>query len=123
MLLNDFYTLEDVHIDADEITGKVFFNAEHEIFKGHFPNQPVVPGVCMIQMIKEIMEQNLDTKLQLTQGNQIKFLKLIDPKATPELSVLITWKKDDNQIITTAAFKDEEVNVLKFQGVFILIGG
>ena len=122
MLLNDFYKLVDVLLNVDDLTGKVIFNAEHEIFKGHFPDQPVVPGVCMIQMIKEILEQNLGMKLQLSQGNQIKFLKLIDPKVTPELSVFINWQNTENQIITSATFKDQDANVLKFQGVFQLQG-
>ena len=57
MLLNDFFTINDKVSSETEIWAELYINATHKIFEGHFPNQPVVPGVCMMQMIKEILEQ------------------------------------------------------------------
>ena len=56
MLLNDFFTIRDKVTSETEIWAELIINSNHKIFEGHFPNQPVVPGVCMMQMIKEITE-------------------------------------------------------------------
>lgn len=118
MLLNNFYKIKEITCGSNELNGQILINAEHEIFKGHFPNQPIVPGVCMIHIIKEILEHNWDTKLLLIEGKQIKFLKLIDPKLTPELSFFINWEKMENQYDIIANFKDGAFPVLKFQGMY-----
>ena len=51
MLMNDFYTISDLQTEEFSISCKATFNKDHDIFNGHFPGQPVVPGVCMMQMI------------------------------------------------------------------------
>ena len=56
MLLGNFFTIINKEITDNSATLLISINAAHPIFEGHFPGQPVVPGVCMIQMIKEMME-------------------------------------------------------------------
>ena len=58
MLLNNFFTINDKVSSATEIWAELFINADHKIFEGHFPNQPVVPSVYIIQIIKEIDEKS-----------------------------------------------------------------
>ncbi|MEJ0079486.1 MAG: hypothetical protein WDM78_00620 [Puia sp.] len=29
--------------------------ADQAIFSGHFPGQPVLPGVCMMEMVAEVL--------------------------------------------------------------------
>ena len=55
MLLNDFFTINDKVSSATEIWAELFINADHKIFEGHFPNQPVVPGVCMMHMLHNFL--------------------------------------------------------------------
>ena len=50
-MLKDFYTLNTLQqIAANTYLCTLTLNAEHPIFKGHFPNNPVTPGVCMMQI-------------------------------------------------------------------------
>ena len=79
MLLNDFFTINDTVSSETEIWAELFINANHKIFEGHFPNQPVVPGVCMMQMIKEILETVIGKKPIWCRLHDMKFLAVINP--------------------------------------------
>jgi len=100
------------------LNATIIFNPEHEIFKGHFPDQPVVPGVCMVQMVKEFMELATEQQLLFHKGHQIKFLQLIVPEKTAVVQVNISWKKENDAYLTTADFKKENLPVFKLSGVF-----
>ena len=66
MLLENFYKI--IHIKERE-DGKqaieIELNPGHVLYQGHFPGQPVVPGVCTLQIIKESAEQIANQHLQL----------------------------------------------------------
>jgi 3-hydroxyacyl-[acyl-carrier-protein] dehydratase len=64
MLQPDFYSfIRIVSNGSSSLEASFLLNPKHAIFAGHFPGQPVVPGVCMLQIIKEGLEQALDKKL------------------------------------------------------------
>lgn len=52
MLLNDFFKITDIK-NADKYTISIEMNPKHDIYKGHFPGNPITPGVCLTQMVKE----------------------------------------------------------------------
>ena len=60
MLLNDFYTINKQTDQDGIITSSITLNLNHPIYKGHFPQQPVVPGVCMMQMMAELVGEALE---------------------------------------------------------------
>ncbi len=70
-------------------------NPQHPVYAGHFPQQPVVPGVCMLQIIKECLEKIYQTSLQYKQIASCKFLSAINPNEKPELELLYTIKKGE----------------------------
>lgn len=106
MLMNDFYTLSDIAREGNKWNGRIRFNAAHAIFTGHFPGQPVVPGVCMMQIVKEVMELILNKKMQIQQAGQVKFLQLITPEITP--FVHIEWETTEDDFVVSASFKAEK---------------
>ena len=111
-MLNDFFTISNTESSATEIWAELFINADHKIFKGHFPNQPVVPGVCMMQMIKEIVENVLDKQTNLVHAADMKFLAVIDPTKNNLVQATIKYSTDETGIINIAAsiYKDELVH-------------
>ncbi len=80
MLLGDFFTIHHLEETGFDIKAGLVINAGHKIFEGHFPGQPVVPGVCMMQMVKEIMEQVIGEKTNLIRAYEMKFLAIINPQ-------------------------------------------
>jgi len=91
-------------------------NPDHAIYQGHFPAHPVVPGVCLLQLIKESVENIRHQKMQYTQISSCKFLSAINPTDTPRIS--LTWSvketEDHNlQLQAEGIAKDEPFIKLK----------
>lgn len=57
MLIDSLFTIKEIKIAEESILSIVSVDAGHKIFEGHFPGQPVLPGVCQIQLIKELLEK------------------------------------------------------------------
>jgi len=60
-----FYTKQSVTKTETGIKAELTFHAEHELYKGHFPGNPITPGVCLVQSINDLVEDHFD-------GAQIK---------------------------------------------------
>ncbi len=86
MLLTNFYTVISLEsTGANTHLAHIRVNAQHEVFKGHFPGNPVMPGVCMMQIIKEIAETICGCTLRMQSMSNVKFMALINPDVNPEL--------------------------------------
>ncbi|MEW5674711.1 3-hydroxyacyl-ACP dehydratase [Flavobacterium enshiense] len=97
MLLKDFYTVEQLeNVSEGKYNAIVHLNNKHEIFKGHFPDNPVTPGVCMMQIIKELSQEILGSSLLMTSCSNVKFMALINPDVTPKLKLELEISGDLN---------------------------
>ena len=120
MLAGDFYIVNDYKQEANIVKAVLELNAAHEIFAGHFPRQPVVPGVCMMQMIKDLAEQALDKKLNLARADDMKFLALIDPVANNIIQAELKYTEgEEDKIHVTASLSKDALIHFKFKGSFI----
>lgn len=118
-LINDFYTVESSQTEENKISATVVLNQQHAIFKGHFEQMPVVPGVCQTQMIKELLQQTTNKNLTLIKGDNIKFTGMIVPAQTPKVQIEITYKLLENSYQTEAKLFSENTTFTKFKGEFI----
>jgi 3-hydroxyacyl-[acyl-carrier-protein] dehydratase len=100
MLLKDFYKIISLENTADsKYKAVILINEEHDIFKGHFPGNPIMPGVCMMQIIKELVEQITESSLFMQSLSNVKFMALINPFQTPELLLeLDVTETEDNTV-------------------------
>ncbi|MDR0536854.1 MAG: glycosyltransferase [Tannerellaceae bacterium] len=79
-LKDDFYHIErHAAGEAQSFVFHVTLHREHFIYKAHFPGLPVTPGVCLIQMCKELMEEHVSAPLLLGKLVNVKFLAVINP--------------------------------------------
>lgn len=116
---NDFYTVVHFSEENDTIRATLELNAAHRIFEGHFPAQPVVPGVCMIQMVKELLETATDKRMLLRQADPIKFLSVIDPMQYKPVQAEIRYSNTaGNEWQVTASLYCDETVCFKLKGVF-----
>lgn len=71
------------------------------IYRVHFPEQPITPGVCIIQIASELLSQLYSLAFELSSVSNAKYLAVINPQDTHELSY--TFKK--------VVFDDENTSV------------
>jgi 3-hydroxyacyl-[acyl-carrier-protein] dehydratase len=119
VLLNDFYTTSDFEQTGGDITCRIMFNAGHAIFGGHFPDHPVVPGVCMMEIVKEMLQQQLGKPLMLSTAGNVKFLQLITPDVQP--TIHINWKETEQGYQVNASFKSGTTTLFKLDGLYIVM--
>jgi len=119
ILAGDFYTVVSTVKEADKIQAILKINPEHAIFRGHFPGQPVVPGVCMMQIVKELLETATSRSLRLHTGLDLKFLSVIDPGKNNTIHTETDYNVlASGDINVTARLFYNETTFFKFKGVF-----
>ena len=74
----------------------------------HFPDNPVTPGVCLLQMATEMLEQKYAKRLLLCKAKSIKFKKIIGPDEEPRF-VFTKLAFADQQLSATVSIEDDEV--------------
>lgn len=123
MLLQDFYKIISIRNDETQKHSiSITVNKDHKIFNGHFPENPVVPGVCMLQITKELVEKITGESLFLQKVINAKFTALINPEVNPGLVLeLDIIKIDENQIKVKNATYFNETLALKLIGVYKII--
>lgn len=98
-ILTNFYTLESSEKSENgSFVAKIKLNPDHEIFKGHFPGNPVTPGVCMMQIVKDLTEIFTASKLFLKSASNVKFMAIINPFETPDLVLQLDINEKDGEI-------------------------
>ena len=61
------------------------------IYQAHFPGEPITPGVCIVQIGKELVEELLAEQtsksqtLEIIKVKNVKFLSVISPNETKQL--------------------------------------
>ncbi len=95
-------------------------NGHSNIFDGHFPGQPVVPGACMLQLVKDVLAEHLSLKLKLLKADNIKFLGLVQP-GNDQLGLQVNYQIIDDQIKVTATLSTTESISMKLQGTFATV--
>lgn len=88
----------------------VELNPSCVIYQAHFPGEPITPGVCIVQIGKEVIEDLLleqssaSRRLEIIKAKNIKFLSVISPNETPILTYQVRKLgfSDDNMTIENA---------------------
>ena len=119
MLLNDFFSISKLEKEGFEIRADLVIDANHKIFEGHFPGHPVVPGVCMMQMVKEILEKVIGKKTNLIRAGEMKFLAIINPKENNMIRATLKYniEENGNMAVSATLFKESLIH-FKFKGLF-----
>ena len=90
MLIPDFY---EVISRKDREDGSAVFevrlNPQCSVYEGHFPGEPISPGVCNIEMIRECAELVAGRPLRIEEVSLCRFLKLVTPAAVPQAQIII----------------------------------
>jgi len=120
MLLKDFYKVLSLeNTDAQKYVAVIKINPAHDVFKGHFPGNPIMPGVCMMQIIKELTESITQLPLVMQSLSNVKFMALINPDVTPELRLELDITKTEDALVkvkNTTIFND--TTALKLSSVY-----
>ena len=85
-LLNNLYRISEREITALSARYSIVLEEKYFIYKAHFPDEPITPGVCVIQIAKELLEDYAQKRYTIKTIKNVKFLNVISPVTTPHVT-------------------------------------
>jgi 3-hydroxymyristoyl/3-hydroxydecanoyl-(acyl carrier protein) dehydratase len=61
--------------------------ADSEWFNGHFPGNPVLPGIAQIGMVMDALRSSLGRSLRIVELNRVRFRQMILPEELVGLEI------------------------------------
>jgi len=95
MPLSELYTINALEKSGNQIISTLRIDASHPVFDGHFPGAPVLPGVVQLEMVKAVLSKAFEKQFALKEMSTCKFLEVLNPAETTELTIHIQYKGDE----------------------------
>lgn len=115
-ILSDFYTIHDASQESQSFSCILRFNSLHHIFEGHFPGQPVVPGVCSMAIVGNLLTDILEQEVSLKKAAQVKYLRMLQPN--DEVEVTLSFTPENEEVKVSSTWVVEGNAAFKFSGVY-----
>ena len=94
-LQDNLFTIVSQHQEEGTAAFQVRLRPEWPIYKAHFPGHPITPGVCIVQMVQELLQGLLQRELILRHAKNVKYLSIVSPEEVTDLT--ITFSKIEEQ--------------------------
>jgi len=118
-MMKDLYSYELAAVGETHLEAKVVFNATHPLYRGHFPQAPVTPGVCQMLLVADLLSEVLQRPVELEHARDVKFLSIHNPEEDKVLVVKIKFGKQEGEVLAVnAEILVEQRKVLKLNGSY-----
>jgi 3-hydroxyacyl-[acyl-carrier-protein] dehydratase len=117
--MNSLYGLIERQESPSAVTFRIQLNRDHEIFQGHFPGNPLLPGVCTVQIISELLAETLDRDIMLVKASSIKYSSFISPLSGDYFTFGLQFSvKEDGNISCNARVYNDKTAFCTFRGEY-----
>lgn len=91
MIMNtDLFTVKKLEVAPEgQFRYRVELNPDSVVYRAHFPQEPVTPGVCLLQMVSACLENALDRKVVLDSAKNVKFMTVVSPKEVSGFDMIL----------------------------------
>ncbi len=97
MLKDNLYNIVAKHsLDEHNVAYELRLNADCEIYKAHFPGEPITPGVCLVQIVQELFADYVCKSANIKCVKNVKFVNVISPIESSAIHVSIKCSESDN---------------------------
>ena len=66
-------------LDSGEISAELQIPPESQWFSGHFPGQPILPGIAQLALVRDIISQACGGPVTVSAFSRVKFKKMVTP--------------------------------------------
>ena len=123
LLENKYYQL--IRVDdsgsPSEKTYQLALMPDCNVYRGHFPGNPVCPGVCNIETIKECAMMLTGKKLIISTIKQCRLTAIATPKVCPEISVHVSATETDQGYSIVASIFDMKQTYMEYKGEMMIL--
>lgn len=118
MLKDKYFKITDCTKEEGQgATYTVSLLSDCKVYDGHFPGEPVCPGVCNIQTVKECAQLLVgEQSLRIQSVKRCRFKALMTPMAVSQVNISINATKHDKGYTVTARIYDAQTEYMDFNG-------
>lgn len=102
-LLTRLFTVEPLPEEDSKYGYEIRLDPSHDVFQGHFPGMPVLPGVCMLYIIKKCISLTLDRRVRFHSIKSCKFLSVVNPAEQQQLVLRFSFSATQKTEATLSA--------------------
>ena len=113
ILKDDFFTIKSQNVTDTKAEFLLKLNAENFIYQAHFPNNPITPGVCLIQMAVELFNSLKESNFSIKTLKNVKFTAPISPLEFPQFDFLLDFAENENRWQLKVLIKEKETTFAK----------
>ncbi len=88
-------------------TASVITESNSRWFSGHFPNNPILPGIAQLKMVVDLVSKSGAGKVCISGLSRVKFRKIVRPGE--QLDIQVIPGTTDNHYIFKITCGDEDV--------------
>ena len=99
MFIADFYSIDSKQITERGFVTNIQLDPKHFVYKAHFPDNPITPGVCILEIAKQLLSKYYNKELRLITIKNLKFLHVLIPSSTEKVSFKFDISKNENNKI------------------------
>jgi len=93
-----FSIIKRSDVSNSEVNFTVHLHSKHTIYQAHFPNNPITPGVCIIQIVKELFSFLTQTNYTIKKIKTVKFTHPINPTIHNTVNFNIKWEEKNTDL-------------------------
>jgi 3-hydroxyacyl-[acyl-carrier-protein] dehydratase len=93
-LEDNFYKIHAIEQTENNYKIEVELMQDHPIYEGHFPGQPVVPGVCTLTIIRECIGKILSKSVSFDSIKECKYVSALIPEEGLKIIINLTLAAD-----------------------------
>ncbi len=86
--MTKWYSLTNVNFsDEGKVSAGVEVKPDSPWFSGHFPGNPILPGIAQLAMVFEAIEQGGQDDLRISSVRRVRFKQIVKPEDRLKLTV------------------------------------
>lgn len=115
-LKDSYYQIVRETVEGREGRFRIRLLPDNPVYRGHFPSNPVSPGVCNIRTIQECACRVAGERLFIATIKRCRLTALVSPAICPELDVEVRLSPADTGFTVEARMTEAGVTYVEYTG-------
>lgn len=98
----------------NEVKAQVTTNHDSPWFSGHFPGNPILPGIAQLGMVADCIAEARGNTLSMTGLSRVKFRKIVRPGELLDIHATCDNKKNQYAFRITSGDEDVCSGIMRF---------
>lgn len=123
LLKNKYYkVMRENILDSNNGVYLLSLLPQADVYRGHFPQKPVCPGVCNIETIRECAEMLTGQDLFIKTIKQCRLTAVLSPQFTTLIDVTVSINRIEgtDSYNVTSKIADHETTYMELKGEFVI---